>query len=52
MSHEDYQAPVRRAFHGRLLGYVQATHTPGPITIRLSALGLTDTEIEIRTVEA
>ena len=39
-SHEDYQAPRRRAFHGRLLGYVQATEEGGTATIRLTAPGL------------
>ncbi len=39
-SHEDYQAPRRKAFHGRLLGYVQATGAGGTVTIRLTAPGL------------
>lgn len=44
-SHEDYQANTRRAFHGRLLGYVQATETSGSVTIRLTAPGLEEATI-------
>ncbi|MFD1469611.1 sugar-binding domain-containing protein [Hymenobacter caeli] len=39
-SHEDYKAPQRRALHGRLLAYVQATAGPGPVTVTLRAPGL------------
>jgi hypothetical protein len=39
-SHEPYQAPVRRVFHGRQLGYLQATGASGPIKIVLTAPGL------------
>lgn len=40
-SHEPYQAPVRRVFRGRQLGYVQSTGEPGRITLTLTAPGLT-----------
>ena len=49
-SHEDYQASTRRAFHGRLLGYVQATETPGLVTVRLTAPGLDEAVVTLRTV--
>ena len=48
-SHKDYQADRRRLFHGRLLGYIQATHTPGLVTIHLSAPGLQDAAVTLRT---
>ena len=48
-SHEDYQADRRRAFHGRLLGYVQSTETPGPVTIRLTAPGLDGAAVTLHT---
>lgn len=47
-SHEDYQAPTRRAFHGALLGYVQATETPGPVTVRVTAPGLDEAVVVLR----
>jgi len=49
-SHEDYQAPTRRAFHGRLLGYVQSTNASGPVTVRLTAPGLEEAVVTLRTV--
>jgi beta-galactosidase len=48
-SHEDYKSSTRRAFQGRLLGYVQATETDGPVTVRLSAPGLEGTVVVLRT---
>ena len=40
-SHEDYQAHRRRAYHGRLLGYVQTTDgQKGPVRVTLTAPGL------------
>ena len=50
-SHEDYQAPTRRAFHGRLLGYLQATEMPGPVTVRLTAPGLDEAVVTLRVGE-
>jgi len=50
-SHEDYRAPRRKAFHGTLLGYVQATETPGPVTIRLTAPGLDETVVTLHVRE-
>jgi len=49
-SHEDYQAPTRRAFHGRLLGYVQSTNASGPVTVRMVAPGLEEAVVTLRTV--
>ncbi len=49
-SHEDYRAPTRRAFHGALLGYIQSTETPGPVTVRLAAPGLDEAVVTLRTV--
>jgi len=51
-SHEDYQAPKRRVFHGRQLGYVQAAMQSGTLQIRLSAPGLEDALVLIKTAEA
>lgn len=48
-SHEDYQAGQRKAYHGRLLGYVQATQTPGAVTVRLEAPGLESAAVTLRT---
>lgn len=39
-SHEPYQAPLRRVFHGRQLGYIQATGAPGRIRVTLTAPGI------------
>jgi len=47
-SHENYQTPTRKAFHGALLGYVQATETPGPVTVRLTAPGLDEAVVALR----
>jgi beta-galactosidase len=51
-SHEDYRAPQRKAFHGALLGYVQATETPGPVTVRLTAPGLDEAVVALRVETA
>lgn len=48
-SHEDYKANRRRAYHGRLLGYIQATRESGPVVVRLSASGLKDTVVSLHT---
>ena len=47
-SHEDYKAPTRPAFHGRLLGYVQATGASGPVTVHVSAPGLEEAVVVLR----
>ena len=47
-SHEDYQAPTRRAYHGRLLGYVQAGEEAGTVTVRVTALGLEGAVVVLR----
>lgn len=51
-SHEDYQSRTRRAFQGRLLGYVQATEASGPVTIRLTAPGLDEAVVTLRVGKA
>lgn len=48
-SHEDYQSDRRKAFHGRLLGYVQSTEESGAVTIRLRAPGLEDATVRVRS---
>ncbi len=48
-SHEDYKSSRRKAFRGRLLGYVQATKTPGPVTVTLTAPGLAEAVVSLRT---
>ena len=47
-SHEDYQSDRRKAFHGRLLGYLQSTGETGAITIRLRAPGLEETTVALQ----
>jgi len=47
-SHEDYQAFARRAFHGRLLGYLQATDESGLVTVHLTAPGLDGAVVVLR----
>ncbi|MDQ2686739.1 MAG: DUF4982 domain-containing protein, partial [Armatimonadota bacterium] len=45
-SHEDYQAPMRRAYHGRLLGYVQSVvGQSGPVCVTLTAPGLEEVTV-------
>ena len=44
-SHEDYQANHRKAFGGRLLGYVQSVETAGAVTIQLTAPGLDEATV-------
>lgn len=39
---EDYKDNKQKAFHGRLLVYLQATDKPGNVTIKLSSPGLKD----------
>jgi beta-galactosidase len=45
---EDYGANHRRVFHGRLLGYVQATKTSGPVTVTLTSPGLEPAVVALR----
>ena len=47
-SHESYQANHRRTYQGRLLGYIQATHRDGAVTVSLSAPGLEGTTVALR----
>ncbi|MDN5284893.1 MAG: hypothetical protein JWR38_1167 [Mucilaginibacter sp.] len=46
-SHESYQADQRKAFHGKLLAYVQTTGKPGKIQVQFSATGLKPTSITL-----
>ena len=43
-SHENYQADRHKAFHGRLIIYVE---THGPVTVTTSALGLASASIQV-----
>jgi hypothetical protein len=45
-SHEDYKSNKRKAFHGKLLAYVQTTK-PGPVKITISSSGLKASTIEL-----
>jgi beta-galactosidase len=47
-SHEDYQSHTRRAFHGRMAGYLQSIRESGMVHIRLSAPGLEDAQIVLQ----
>ena len=48
-SHESYQSPSRRAYHGKVLGYVQSTEEGGTVTITVTAEGLEAASVEVRT---
>lgn len=47
-SHEPYTAPKRKAYHGRLLAYIQAGKTPGPVWVTLSSPGFEKQVVVIR----
>ena len=42
---EDYKDNKQKAFHGKLLIYLQATDKPGAVTIKLSSPGLKDSTV-------
>ncbi|MXV13883.1 sugar-binding domain-containing protein [Hufsiella ginkgonis] len=42
VSHEDYQSPKRKAWHGKLLAYVQATGAAGTVRVGLTSPGLAE----------
>ena len=46
-SHEDYKAAKRRAYHGRMLGYLRSMDEAGSITVTLSAAGLEGAIVKI-----
>ncbi|MDX1934558.1 MAG: glycoside hydrolase family 2 TIM barrel-domain containing protein, partial [Capsulimonadales bacterium] len=48
-SHEDYRSDRRRAFRGRLLGYVGSTRECGEITVRLTAPELEGAVVTLRS---
>jgi hypothetical protein len=47
----DYTDHVQRAFHGRLLAYIQTTGQPGEITIKFSAPWLKPVEVKLEVEE-
>ena len=47
ISHEDYQAVQRLAFHGRCLAIVQAGRETGPVRISASVAGLKEATLEL-----
>ena len=47
ISHEDYRAKQRFAWHGRCLAIVQAGREAGPVHITASAAGLRDAAVEL-----
>lgn len=49
-SHENYQASQHRAYHGRLLIYLQAQTETGEIHLTLTAPGLQPTRVSVQTV--
>jgi len=49
-SHEDYKAIARHAHHGKLLGYIQSTETPGPVTITIRGEGLEEAVVQMQTL--
>lgn len=48
-SHEFYTAHHRKAYHGKLLGYIQSTKLKCDITVTVSAPGLGSKTLDIRT---
>ncbi|HEX8202495.1 MAG TPA: DUF4982 domain-containing protein, partial [Isosphaeraceae bacterium] len=48
ISHADFQADRRRAWHGLALAVVRAGDQPGPVRLRARAEGLDDAEVTIR----
>ena len=48
ISHEDFQAPQRKAFHGLCLAVVKAGGEPGAVRLSASSAGLKAAAVEIR----
>ncbi len=48
VSHEDYKANKRKAFHGRLLAYIQSQQKTGLVKVKISAPGLQSQVIEFK----
>ena len=48
---ENYEAGQRTVFQGRLLACVQSTHTPGRISLTMTAPGLPPAEMVLQSVE-
>jgi beta-galactosidase len=46
-SHESYQGPSRRAFHGLALVVLQSTGIPGTFTLSASAPALATAKVDI-----
>jgi len=51
ISHESYQAPQRKAFHGLCLVVVRSTHAEGKIELTATSTGLKSDSIKLRTKE-
>jgi beta-galactosidase len=49
VSHEDYKAAQRQAFHGLCLAILQSTHLTGSIRVTARAEGLKESTIELQT---
>ena len=49
ISHESYKGNTRSAFSGKALAIVQATTTPGKITVKATSGSLTGSQVEITT---
>jgi hypothetical protein len=47
VSHEDYKSNKRKAFHGKLLAYIQSQKNPGTCKLRISSPGLKEQVIEL-----
>jgi hypothetical protein len=48
---EDYKDNKQKAFHGKLLIYLQSIDKTGPVTIKLSSPGLQGTTVALNVVE-
>jgi beta-galactosidase len=49
ISHEDFQTPQHKAFHGLCLAIIKASRTPGTIHLSASATGLKAAAVDIAT---
>ncbi|WP_345947961.1 glycoside hydrolase family 2 TIM barrel-domain containing protein [Mucilaginibacter sp. PAMB04274] len=48
-SHESYQANRRKAYHGKLLAYIQSQKSPGVIKVSVSSAGLAPAMVTLKS---
>ncbi len=49
VSHEDYKANHRLAYHGLCLAILQSTHQPGPVRVTIHSAGLPDASVTLNS---